>query len=443
MGLEAFIMRISLKKLTACVLAVLLFALLLQAPLWAGVYEDSCFLNRQGVNKIKGGNLRGGISDLERALQINPFNDTALCNLACARNNYGVWLAERKDYNEALRQFYAAKAQKPEDVLIRLNLLSLLLALKKSDEVEKEAQDIIKLRPLDSEICIKAAVALEKSENISAAVDILNDFAAKQPDNEKIHSALGEILYKVGANAESEYHLRRSLELEPQNDSAKKMLNRLELENKLEEKTLVYESVHFELKYPDEFLVDTAENVLKIFEEAYDDIGAKLNFYPRGRTRVVVLKSDDFKSMRDLPSWAGGVYDGRIRLYMPSGSGSESSLKSAARHEYTHHVIHLLCAGKCPIWLNEGLAQIFEYDHLPQINMPKDLAAKMPPLEQLERGFKSQLNREEAKKLYLFALYAAERIVLEYGWAKTAEILLSIGQGRKTAFDKLLSKAKR
>ena len=78
--------------------------------------EDSWVFNRQGMFKVSQGKLSEAIRDFEKACQLNPFNDTALTNLACARNNFGVLLAQQKQYDEAIRQFDAAKAQKPEDV---------------------------------------------------------------------------------------------------------------------------------------------------------------------------------------------------------------------------------------------------------------------------------------------------------------------------------------
>ena len=109
--------------------------------------DDSWIANRQGMYLISKGQIESAISEFEKACQLDPFNDTALANLACARNNLGVSYAKQLNYKEAIRQFKNAKAQKPEDVSIRLNLLSTLVTMKDADETEKEIKELLKLRP--------------------------------------------------------------------------------------------------------------------------------------------------------------------------------------------------------------------------------------------------------------------------------------------------------
>ena len=59
-------------------------------PIFASNADDAWILNKQGLYKISQGNTKGAIADFEKACQLDPFNDTALANLACARNNLGV-----------------------------------------------------------------------------------------------------------------------------------------------------------------------------------------------------------------------------------------------------------------------------------------------------------------------------------------------------------------
>ena len=83
---------------------------------YASKTDDSWILNRQGMYKISQGNVEGAIDDFEKACRLDPFNDTALANLACARNNLGVNFAKKQNFAEAIRQFKNAKDQKPEDI---------------------------------------------------------------------------------------------------------------------------------------------------------------------------------------------------------------------------------------------------------------------------------------------------------------------------------------
>ena len=85
--------------LTVCI------AIALATPIFASNTDDAWILNKQGLYKISQGNTKGAIADFEKACQLDPFNDTALANLACARNNLGVNYAKQQNFKEAVREF--------------------------------------------------------------------------------------------------------------------------------------------------------------------------------------------------------------------------------------------------------------------------------------------------------------------------------------------------
>ncbi|EKD81763.1 MAG: peptidase M, neutral zinc metallopeptidase, zinc-binding site [uncultured bacterium] len=392
--------------------------------------EDSWVFNRQGMFKVSQGRFSEAIRDFEKACQLNPFNDTALANLACARNNLGVLLAQQKKYAEAIRQFQAAKAQKPEDISIRLNLLSILVNLKDSAAVEKETREITNIRPNDVEIGLKVAAALQKTENVGAAVAALQDLASRVPDNASVHAALGRLLYRCGQLDESAYHLKRSNELQPGNPEVIKSLEQLNREVSVEANTSTYTGLHFSLTCPDSFSQKWAEDTLALLENAYEDVGQQLEFYPTQRSQVLILQTEAFRKVHDLPEWAGGLYDGRIRLPVPARNTRPASIKGAIMHEYTHHVIYLLTSGNCPIWLNEGLAQIFENDHenLTQF-ISAEKRADFKSLGEIDQQFRRNPGRQQAATLYRNSLTATARLVEQFTWSRVAEFLEYLGMG--------------
>ncbi len=413
-------------------------------PAFAGHEEESWLFNRQGMFNASQGQTEAAIKDFERACQLNPFNDTALTNLACARNNLGVMMAQKKNYAEAIRQFTAAKAQKPEDVSIRLNLLSTLVTLKNSGAVEQEAREILKLRPLDVDMVLKVAAAFQKTENPQAAQTALQEMADRVPDNARIHAALGRLLYRCGNLSESFFHLQRSLELNPTDQELQKTLSRLERESSIESNSNTFTSVHFNLTCQDSFSAEWAEDLLDLLEEAYSAVGDRLSFYPTQRSQVLVMQTEEFRRVHDLPDWAGGLYDGKIRLPVPGCNTRPSALKGAVMHEYTHHVVFLRSAGNSPIWLNEGLAQIFESDpdnSARFCELQSTLKANYN-LEEIDALFKSNPGRQQAAALYQQALSASARLVNEHGWQRVSEFLdfLSMGYSQQRAAKEAFSR---
>ncbi len=406
--------------------AVVVATLFLTVAAMASQEDDSWLFNRQGIFKAGKGDHAAAIKDFEEACRLNPFNDAALSNLACARNNLGVILAGKKDYQEALRNFYAARAQKPEDLSIRLNLLATLVTIRDITAIEREAAEIIKLRPNDVDTVLKVAAAFQNTENSSAAQTTLEQLADRVPDHAGVHETLGRLLYRSGELGEAEYHLARALALGNDDSRLKTFLEQVRKENQIQHNSNSYTSLHFALTCHESFSEAWAEELLQLLEEAYDQVGDRLNFYPSQRSQVLVLQTEDFRNVHDLPEWAGGVYDGKIRLPVPSSSVRPTTLRSAIRHEYTHHVVFLLSGGNCPIWLNEGLAQIFEFDDKP-VNVEGE--TDFAELENFATLIRSGLSRKEAARIYRSAYHATLRLVEEAGWSSIAAILEKMSRG--------------
>ncbi|MCX6356336.1 MAG: peptidase MA family metallohydrolase, partial [Candidatus Aureabacteria bacterium] len=99
--------------------------------------------------------------------------------------------------------------------------------------------------------------------------------------------------------------------------------------------------------------------VVDALEDAWGKVGSDLNFYPREKIAVVVYTGRQFQELLDKPKNVGGVYDGKIRLPV-GGLDAErdcDALKKVLAHEYAHAVIHFLTHNRCPLWLNEGIAE--------------------------------------------------------------------------------------
>lgn len=422
-------MRILIRSVR--LLLPLLFVMTLTAAN-AGYEEESWVFNRQGMLKVSQGNLSAAIRDFEKACRLNPFNDTALANLACAHNNLAVLLARQKKFDEAIRHFTTAKAQKPEDISIRLNLLSLLVSLKNASAVEKEAGELTNLRPNDVEIGLKIAAALQKTENTSNAILMLQDLSSRVGDHAELHATLGRMLYQSGQLDESAYHLRRSHELNPGDLRVTELIERLKRENTTRETTTTYTGLHFNLTCPDSFSTQWAEKTLDLLEEAYDLVGQQLDFYPHQRSQVLILPTEDFRKVHDLPEWAGGVYDGKIRLPVPARNPRHAAIRGAIMHEYTHHVVHLITAGNCPIWLNEGLAQLFENNHENASQLATIPTENFTALTEIDKRFRQKPDRPTAAILYRTSLTAVARLVEEHNWSRIAAFLEYLGMGYET-----------
>jgi tetratricopeptide (TPR) repeat protein len=82
-----------------------------------------------------------------------------------------------------------------------------------------------------------------------------------------------------------------------------------------------------------------AAQATKVFNSAFFRIGDTLGEYP-SRTIVAVLYTEkQFRDVTRAPEWAGGQYDGRIRIPV-AGAGQQPELfERVMTHELTHAVI--------------------------------------------------------------------------------------------------------
>ncbi len=181
---------------------------------------------------------------------------------------------------------------------------------------------------------------------------------------------------------------------------------------------------HFTVKYEGGENILTGYLIGLLLEEAYMKVGADLDFYPTDRIEALLYTADTFRDVTRSPSWAGAIYDGRIKL--PAGGIHEKTaeLEKVIFHEYTHAVVHRLSGGRAPVWLNEGMAQYeegrssSEYSEL----LRKIAEGNRVDLRVFERSFMG-LNATGASLAYLISLSATEYIIREYGLTSLRRIL--------------------
>lgn len=403
-------------------LLVLIFSCCTPLTSLANQFDKSILLNKRGISKSMQGDFYSAIRDFEQACKLDPFNNKALLNLAKAHNNLGVSLANQKSYFEAIEHLEIATAQTPEDLTIRLNLLSLLVATQNRAKVEQQCFEIIKLRPEDSTIALKLATACQKTENHEAAKELLLKLTDRGIECPKLFEALSKLYYKTNNFNKTAYYVQKSLAIEPKNQNLSSFLSRLNLESQLKENSTSFKSPNFDMLCHNSFSQDWAYKILDYLEEAQRTIGNILDYYPTERSQVIVMFTEDFKKVHDLPLWAGGLYDGKIRIPITENSLSEQ-IRSAIMHEYTHHLIFLMSSGNCPVWLNEGLAQHFENQ-----KMLEDKEVAIDP-HKLESFLEIVHNSSpiEIAIAYKNAQIATERLIKKKGWQLITEMIKSMG----------------
>src|SRR5437660_4343808 len=150
------------------------------------------------------------------------------------------------------------------------------------------------------------------------------------------------------------------MELSP-DPYTERLLHKAERELKVEEESRRKESRHFTLHYAgDKTSQQLTQELLATMENQYQDLGRQLSYEPAENIIVILYTQKEFMDITEAPSWAGALNDGKLRIPIGGLSVINPEVERVLKHELTHSFVASLGAGRCPTWLNEGLAQIME-----------------------------------------------------------------------------------
>ncbi len=155
-------------------------------------------------------------------------------------------------------------------------------------------------------------------------------------------------------------------------------------------------------------------------------------------TKVRLLDPESFYRTTGAPRWTNAMYY-RNEIILPVGDDMDlENLFRSVKHEYTHAVLNSLSNGRCPGWLDEGIAQWAEGSPNPALEpaLKGWLISEPPvPLSLLQGGF-TKLKTDVVPPAYAQSLFATNMIIKQHGFEGIKSYLkrLRIGRERDDAF---------
>jgi len=318
--------------------------------------------NQKGIEALKKGNYCEAISQFKSVLSQFPKNETAKKNLSTAYNNYAIKLSEENKTEEAI------------------NILSKAIELQK---------DPLLLRNITA-LCINQGYIFFRKKKYPEAERFLQKALLYDKNNPNALSLLGNVYYNTQKINKAEKYLQSSLEINPQQEGVRQRIEKISQEIEVESKLDRISNYHFDIRYQDNVVRNQEYKIRDYLEQAYRDLGQDFNYFPKYKIVVLIYSSADYQRLANTESL--GVYDGKIRISIDHILDIKGKLKEVLRHEYTHVLVRDLTGGKCPLWLNEGLAQYEQYkgsskelEHFYKILKEKSLFS----LENLNTAFSS------------------------------------------------------
>ncbi len=254
------------------------------------------------------------------------------------------------------------------------------------------------------------------------------------PDSPDTLAVLGYAQYASDRNRDAIRSWKRSLQLRP-DAQVQKYLEKAERDASAESDYTQNQSSHFILKYEGRQTPESLRrDLLSTLESHYGDLVRDLGVAPRGSIAVVLYTDQAFFDVTQSPSWAGAVNDGKLRIPVNGMSSVTSELSRVLKHELAHSFINQLSGGRCPQWLNEGIAQAME---------PKSLSSRGRrlaelfkaqqeiPFNALEGSF-MRFSPMEAILAYDESLAAVQFIIDTQGASDLQRILQRLAEGNST-----------
>src|SRR5574338_435642 len=168
----------------------------------------------------------------------------------------------------------------------------------------------------------------------------LKKAVASEPRFVEAHLWLGQIAYALGDLDLAVRSFEAAFKLRPGNRQIASQLEAWRKESGVHRELTDRVGVRFRILVDGTRQQALGDRVERVLESGYWRLGKLLDSYPADTITVVLYTKRQFSDITRAPAWAGGAYDGRIRL--PAGG----ALRTPAEFDrvVTHELVHAIVA---------------------------------------------------------------------------------------------------
>lgn len=298
----------------------------------------------------------------------------------------------------------------------------------RAEQAAAAFEEALKKRPTDATLLLGAGVAAHLRGRADEARRALADALRIDPSLTSASLLLGEILYRAADLDGAVAIYQQALAAAPSNAQLARRLEAWQKEADLHGRFTQRLGDHFTVLFEGPAEAELAAKAVAVLESAYWRVGAALNTYPPDVITVVLYTREQFRDITQSPAWAGGVFDGRIRLPVQGALENVREFERVLTHEFTHALVRAVAPRGVPTWFNEGLAVVFEgSDPVVRERQLRD-AKTRPALASLERSF-AGLDRAAAVVAYAESAGAVQAMLDQGGANAVAALLADLGRG--------------
>ena len=263
------------------------------------------------------------------------------------------------------------------------------------------------LAPDNLGLLLNLSLLYIRESHFTEALDPLERARGISPDSADVAKLMGWAYYGSNKLDQAVEEWTRALRLRPDPD-VRQALEKVQRDEAEEENYREGETAHFSLKYYGGADPHLAQSVLRALEDDFRDIQSQLDYTPPDQIAVILYTNQAFADITRAPSWAGALYDGRLRVPVQGLTDVTPELAHVLKHELTHCFVGQKTHNHAPTWLQEGIAQYMEGRRSTSTaGTLLDMAAKaqIPSLGTMEGSWLGQ---------------SSDNAALDYGWSLAA-----------------------
>jgi tetratricopeptide (TPR) repeat protein len=202
-----------------------------------------------------------------------------------------------------------------------------------------------------------ASIALGRTD---AAISSLKRAVEYNPKFLDAMILLSQVAYQSGDLDLALRTLEKAAALAPRNQEIANQLAEWRKESSLHQSFQTHAGIRFNILFEGPAQKALSDRVSALLENAYWKIGQTLNIFPGEALNVILYSNKQFQDITRAPAWAGGGFDGRIRIPVNGALKAPQLLDRVVTHEYVHAVLRAAAPAGLPAWINEGLASHLE-----------------------------------------------------------------------------------
>lgn len=291
-------------------------------------------------------------------------------------------------------------------------------------------QHALSLQPDNAVILTHYAAVLVQLGRVREGIDAAERATRLASDSADAYAVLGFAYFSGDRSRDAINAWKKSLELRP-DDNLRRALERAQREVDAEVNYAQMDTGEFTIRYEGSATSPALRQQIKdALEQDYNTLIGAMGIVPRNAIPVILYTDQAFFDVTHAPAWTGALNDGKLRIPISGLAELTPELSHVLKHELTHSFINQAGRGRCPQWLNEGIAQLMEGRGVSRGARLASLfqSQQQISLNALEGSF-MRLSTAEALLAYDESLAAAQYLNDAYGMESLRRIVEAIGTG--------------